>query len=104
MINARLIKPANIRLWSPTGKPSGNTAGKPVAARSFADSLRERRDLVTRHPGRNPDLSWSGLNPWLSAVGVMIHFFLCSISLIYTTADMLQVCDFFSRPMAVFSG
>jgi len=30
--------------WSPRGKP--------VAPRSFADSLRERRDLVSRHPDR----------------------------------------------------
>ena len=45
-------------------------AGKPAAPLSFADSLRERRDLVARHPDRNPDLSWSGLKPRLSAVGV----------------------------------
>jgi hypothetical protein len=31
--------------WSPTGKP--------VAPLSFADSLRERRDLVARHPDHN---------------------------------------------------
>ena len=49
-------------LWSPTGKP--------VAPLSFADSLRERRDLVVRHPDRNPDHKRSGLKPWLSAVGV----------------------------------
>jgi len=47
-------------MWSPTGKP--------VAPLSFADSLRERRDLVVRHPDRNPDHKRSGLKPWLSAV------------------------------------
>ena len=44
-------------------------AGKPVAPISFADSLRERRDLVARHPDRNPDHKRSELKPWLSAVG-----------------------------------
>ncbi|MCD6298279.1 MAG: hypothetical protein J7M30_14120, partial [Deltaproteobacteria bacterium] len=47
-------------LWSPTGKP--------VAPLSFADSLRERRDLVVRHPDRNP--IYPRLKPWLSAGGV----------------------------------
>jgi hypothetical protein len=41
-----------------------------VAPLSFADSLRERRGLVARHPDRNPDHKRSGLKPWLSAVGV----------------------------------
>ena len=56
----RLIPPTGkgLALWSPTGKP--------VASLSFADSLRERRDLVVRHP----DHKRSGLKPWLSAVGV----------------------------------
>jgi len=49
-------------MWSPTGKP--------VAPLSFAASLRERRDLVERHPDRSPDHKRSGLKPWLSAVGV----------------------------------
>jgi len=49
-------------LWSPTGKP--------VAPISFADSLRERRDLVARHPDRNR--IHPRLKPWLSAVGVNI--------------------------------
>ena len=44
--------------------------GKPVVTLSFADSLRERRDLVARHPDRNPDHKRSGLKPWLSVVGV----------------------------------
>jgi len=47
-------------LWSPTGKP--------VAPLSFADSLRERRDLVVRHPDRNP--IYPRLKPWLSVGGV----------------------------------
>ena len=67
-----------LRRWRPTGKPTRNTGGKPVeslqverpvAPLSFADSLRERRDLVTRHPGRNPDHKRAGLKPWLFAVG-----------------------------------
>jgi hypothetical protein len=52
------------------GKPSRNTVGKPVAPLNFTDSLRERRDLVTRHPDRNPDHKRSELKPWLYAVGV----------------------------------
>ena len=44
--------------WSPTGKP--------VAPLSFANSLRERQDLVVKHP----DHKGSGLKPWLSVVGV----------------------------------
>jgi len=44
--------------------------GKPVAPLGFADSLCERRDLVARHPDRNPDHKRSGLKPWLSAVWV----------------------------------
>jgi len=61
--------------WSPTGLP--------VAPLSFADSLRERQDLVSRHPARlawaramagrpdyNPDHKRSGPKPYLSAVGV----------------------------------
>ena len=43
---------------------------RPVAPLSFAVLLRERRDLVARHPDRNPDHKTSGLKPWLSAVGV----------------------------------
>jgi hypothetical protein len=63
----------------PARRLSGGLAGKPVeslqverpvAPLSFADSLRERRDLVARHPDRNPDHKRSGLKPWLSAVGV----------------------------------
>ena len=46
--------------WSPTGKP--------VAPLSFADSLRERRDLVSRHPDRQR--IHPRLKPGLSAVGV----------------------------------
>jgi len=94
-----------MRLWSPTGKPSRNTAGKPVAPLSFAVREAKRRDLVARHPDCNPDLSWSGLKPWLSAVGVMIHLmFPVFYFLIFTTAAMLQVCAFFSWRMAVLSG
>jgi len=37
---------------------------------SFADSLRERRDLAARHPDRNPYHKRSGLKPCLSAVVV----------------------------------
>jgi len=39
----------------PHGKHTRNTAGKPVAPLSFADSFRERREWVARHPYRNPD-------------------------------------------------
>jgi len=47
-------------MWSPTGKP--------VAPLGFADSRRERRGLVVRHPDyRRIHLR---LKPWLSAVGV----------------------------------
>ena len=42
--------------------------GEPVAALSFADLLRERRDLVERHPDRTR--IHPRLKPWLSAVGV----------------------------------
>ena len=50
--------------WSPTGKP--------VAPLSFADSLRERRDLVVRHPdGRRIH---PRLKPWRSAVGAKTVF------------------------------
>jgi len=82
-------------MWSPTGKPAllfirrlcGGLAGKPVespsalssgpkglqverpvAPLSFADSLRERRDLVARHPDRQR--IHPRPKPWLSAVGV----------------------------------
>jgi len=48
--------------WSPTGKP--------VAPLSFADSLRERRDLVSRHPDRQR--IHPRLKPGLSAVGVKV--------------------------------
>jgi len=50
---------------------------RPVAPISFADSLREQRDLVARHPDRNPDHKRSELKPWLSAVGVKP--FICCI-------------------------
>ncbi|MBW2566697.1 MAG: hypothetical protein JRE24_07415 [Deltaproteobacteria bacterium] len=49
--------------WSPTGKP--------VAPLSFADSLRERRDLVARHPDHN--CIHPRLKPWLSAVGAKLY-------------------------------
>jgi len=52
-----------LSLWSPTGKP--------VAPLSFADSLRERRDLVVRHPDRNR--IHPRLKPWLSVVGVNLR-------------------------------
>jgi hypothetical protein len=61
------------------GKPALLLAGKPVESLqverpveplSFAGSLRERRDLVTRQPDRNTDHKRPGLKPWLSAVGV----------------------------------
>jgi hypothetical protein len=52
------------------GKPAKNTADGAMAPLSFADSPRELRDLVARHPGRNPDHKGSGIKPWLSAVGV----------------------------------
>jgi hypothetical protein len=52
-------------------------AGEPGAPLSFADSLREQRDLVARHPDRiriHPELK-----PLLSGVGVepfiFAHFF-----------------------------
>ena len=48
--------------WSPTGKP--------VAPLSFADSLRERRDSVSRHPDRQR--IHPRLKPGLSAVGVKV--------------------------------
>jgi len=54
---------------APRASPPHFLAGKPVAPLSFADSLRERRALVARHPDRNPDHKRSGLKPWLSAVG-----------------------------------
>jgi len=44
--------------------------GNPVAPLGSTDSLCERRDLVARHPGHNPDHKRSGLKPWLSAVGM----------------------------------
>jgi len=47
-------------------EPHGQARG----TNCFADSLRERWDLVARHPDRNHDLLRSGLKPWLSAVGV----------------------------------
>ena len=40
-----------------------------MALLSFADSLREWRDLVARHPDRNPDHKRSEIKPWLSSVG-----------------------------------
>jgi hypothetical protein len=40
-----------------------------VALLSFADSLRERRDLVARHPDRSPAHKRPGLKLWLSVVG-----------------------------------
>ena len=46
-----------------------------MASLNFADSLRERRDLVARHPDRNPDHERSGLKPWLSAVGAKVDAF-----------------------------
>jgi len=55
-------------MWSPTGKPSRDTAGKPAAPLSLADSLRERRDLVARHP--DSQRIYPRLKAWLSAVGV----------------------------------
>jgi hypothetical protein len=51
---------------APRASPPYLLAGKPLAPLSFADSLRERRDLVARHP----DHKRSGLKPRLSAVGV----------------------------------
>ena len=47
MISVGELERAVGRMWSPTGKP--------VAPLSFADSPRERRDLVARHPDRNTD-------------------------------------------------
>jgi len=47
-------------MWSPTGKPA--------APLGFADSLRERRRLVVRHPDCRR--IHPRLKPWLSAVGV----------------------------------
>ena len=49
-------------MWSPTGKP--------VAPLSFAELLRNRRDLVVRHPALNR--IHPRLKPWLSADGVMV--------------------------------
>jgi hypothetical protein len=43
-------------------------AGEPGAPLSFADSLREQRDLVARHP--DPNRIYPRLKPWLSADGV----------------------------------
>jgi hypothetical protein len=56
--------PIDSVVWSPTGKP--------VAPLSFADSLRERRDLVVRHPDHNR--IHPRLKPWLSAVGVKYRY------------------------------
>jgi hypothetical protein len=47
-------------MWSPTGKP--------VAPLSLAELLRNRLDLVVRHPALNRIHPW--LKPWLSAGGV----------------------------------
>jgi len=55
-------------MWSPMGKPALLLAGKPVAPLSFVNSLRERRDLVARHPDRQR--IHPRLKPWLSAIGV----------------------------------
>jgi hypothetical protein len=57
-------------LMSSRSGTKGLQVERPVASLSFADSLRECRDFMTRHPGRNPDHKRSGLKPWLSAVGV----------------------------------
>jgi hypothetical protein len=54
---------------APRASPPHFLADKPVAPINFADSLCERRDLVARHPDRNPDYKRPGLKPWLSAVG-----------------------------------
>jgi hypothetical protein len=53
---------------APRASPPHFLAGKPVAPLSFADSLRERRDSVARHP--ESDRIHSRLKPCLSAVGV----------------------------------
>jgi len=53
---------------APRASPPYFLAGKPVSALSFADLLRERRDLVERHPDRTR--IHPRLKPWLSAVGV----------------------------------
>ena len=66
-------------MWSPTGKP--------VAPLSFADSLRERRDLVVRHPDRKR----SGLKPWLSAVGVNLEPL--KLSLLSSKRDLFSILD-----------
>ncbi|MCD4717936.1 MAG: hypothetical protein K8R45_14500 [Desulfobacterales bacterium] len=42
-----------------------------MAPLSSADSLRERRDLLVRHPDR--DSIHPRLKPWLSAVGVNLN-------------------------------
>jgi hypothetical protein len=57
-------------LMSSRSEPNGLQVERPVAAISFADSLRKRRDLVARHPDRNPDHKRLELKPWLSAVRV----------------------------------
>jgi len=57
-------------LMSSRSGPKGLQVERPVALLSFADSLRERRDLVARHTDRNPDHKRSELKLWLYAVGV----------------------------------
>jgi len=63
-------------LMSSRSGPKGLQVERPVAPLSFADSLRELLDLVTRHPGRNPDHKRAGLKPWLSAVGAKPFIYL----------------------------
>jgi len=69
-----------------------------VAPHSFADSLRERLDLVARHPGRNPDHKRSGLEPLLSAVGVNNYIILlCHIRkyfLLYNKNTLWMIYNF----------
>ena len=64
-----IIPPKSPRFeWSPTGKPARIMADKPVGPLCFAGSLRERRDLVVRHPAR-PYIH-PRPKPWPSASGV----------------------------------
>jgi len=61
-------------LMSSRSGPKGLHVERPMAPLSFADSLRERRDLMAQHPDSNPDHKRSALKTWLSAVGVKPFF------------------------------
>jgi len=55
ILQIHLVPIFHLEPWSPTGRP--------VAPLSFAELLRNPRDLVVRHPALNPDRKIAGLKP-----------------------------------------